>query len=130
MPKLNGHQPADRDGRWQRIFGSGHTDVGRQVVDPGPTHFADAIPKDAVVFVSQPKGYISACWGGLMSTRVRKLGAAGVVIDDRFRDVHEHCEFGLGLFACGVSILGSNTFTRSSELKVQCPMKMRKLADK
>ena len=86
-----------------------------------PTHFADAIPKDAVVFVSQPKGYISACWGGLMNTRVRKLGAAGVVIDERFRDVHEHREFGLGLFARGVSILGSNTFTRSSELKVPVP---------
>ena len=86
-----------------------------------PTHFADAIPKDAVVFISQPKGYISACWGGLMSTRARKLGAAGVVIDDRFRDVHEHREFGLGLFARDVSILGSNTFTRSSELNVPVP---------
>lgn len=76
-----------------------------------PTHFADAISKDAVVFVSQPKRYISACWGGLMSTRVRQLGAAGVVIDDRFRDIHEHRELGLGLFARGVSILESNTFT-------------------
>lgn len=85
------------------------------------THFADAIPKDAVVFVSQPKGYISACWGGLMSTRARKLGAAGVVIDGRFRDIAEHRELGMGLFARGVSILGSNTFTRSSELNVPVP---------
>ena len=83
-----------------------------------PTHFADSIPKDSVVFVSQPKGIISACWGGLMSTRAQKLGAAGVVIDGRFRDIAEHREMGIGLFARDVSILGSNTFTRSSELEV------------
>lgn len=53
-----------------------------------------------------------------MSTRARKLGAAGVVIDGRFRDVAEHREMGMGLFARGISILGSNTFTRSSELNV------------
>jgi regulator of RNase E activity RraA len=83
-----------------------------------PMHFADAIPKDSVVFVSQPKGLISACWGGLMSTRAKHLGAAGVIIDGRFRDVNEHRALGVGLFARGISILGSNTFTRSSELNV------------
>ncbi|CAG8098941.1 unnamed protein product [Penicillium salamii] len=83
-----------------------------------PRHFADAIPKGSVVFVSQPKGLISACWGGLMSTRAKKLGAAGVVIDGRFRDISEHQELNMGLFARGISILGSNTFTRSSELNV------------
>jgi regulator of RNase E activity RraA len=61
---------------------------------------------------------MSACWGGLMSTRAKKLGAAGVVIDGRFRDLAGHQELGIGLFARGISILGSNTFTRSSELNV------------
>ncbi|PWY64256.1 RraA-like protein [Aspergillus heteromorphus CBS 117.55] len=82
------------------------------------THFADAIPKDSVVFVSQPKGLISACWGGLMSTRAKKRGAAGVVIDGKFRDINEHRELGMNLFARGNSILGTNTFTRASELNV------------
>lgn len=86
---------------------------------PRPSeHFADAIPPRSVVFVSQPKGYISACWGGLMSTRAQKAGAAGVVIDGRFRDINEHRDLGIGLFARGISILGSHTFTRSSELNV------------
>jgi regulator of RNase E activity RraA len=86
---------------------------------PSPAqHFADAIPKDSVVFVCQPKGLVSACWGGLMSTRAKKLGAAGVVIDGRFRDLAEHQELGIGLFARDISILGSNTFTRSAELNV------------
>lgn len=53
-----------------------------------------------------------------MSTRAKKLGAAGVVIDGRFRDISEHQELNMGLFARGISILGSNTFTRSSELNV------------
>jgi len=83
-----------------------------------PTHFADAIPKDAVVFISQPKGLISSCWGELISACAQRLGAAGVVIDGRFRDIAEHCELGMGPFARGVSILGSNIFTRSSELNM------------
>ncbi|KAH7126636.1 ribonuclease E inhibitor RraA/Dimethylmenaquinone methyltransferase [Dendryphion nanum] len=81
-------------------------------------HFADTIPHGSVVFVSQPTGFISACWGGLMSTRAKKAGAAGVIIDGRFRDINEHRELNMGLFARGSSILGSHTFTRSSELNV------------
>lgn len=53
-----------------------------------------------------------------MSTRAQKLGPAGVVIDGRFRDIEEHRVLSMGLFARGISILGSNTFTRSSELNV------------
>ena len=53
-----------------------------------------------------------------MSTRAHKLGASGVVIDGRFRDIEEHRALNMGLFARGISILGSNTFTRSSELNV------------
>lgn len=92
-----------------------------------PKHFADAIPPGSVVFVSQPQGYISACWGGLMSTRAQKAGAAGVVIDGRFRDINEHRELGLGVFARGMSILGSHTFTRSSELNVPVSYKIEDL---
>ena len=53
-----------------------------------------------------------------MSTRAKKLGAAGVVIDGRFRDINEHRELGMNLFARDMSILGSNTFTRASEIDV------------
>lgn len=94
-----------------------------------PKHFADAIPPRSVVFVSQPKGYISACWGGLMSTRAQKAGAAGVVIDGRFRDINEHRDLGMGLFARGISILGSHTFTRSSELDVPVSYSLEGLKD-
>lgn len=55
-------------------------------------HFVDGVEKDEVLFVSQPKGYYAACWGGLMSTRALHLGAQGVVIDGNFRDINEHRE--------------------------------------
>ncbi|XHG08637.1 hypothetical protein AWENTII_011729 [Aspergillus wentii] len=105
-----------------KIFGQAYTvrmvAASDKTSPTPPIHFADSIPKDSIVFVSQPKGLISACWGGLMSMRAQKLGAAGVIIDGRFRDIAEHRELGMGLFARGVSILGSNGFTRSAELNV------------
>ena len=53
-----------------------------------------------------------------MSTRAKHAGASGVVIDGRFRDINEHRELGTALFARGISILGSHSFTKSSELNV------------
>jgi regulator of RNase E activity RraA len=53
-----------------------------------------------------------------MSARAKNLCAEGVVIDGRFRGVNKHRQLNMGLFARDVSILGSNTFTRSSEIDV------------
>ena len=62
---------------------------------PSPdTHFADANAPGAVMYIRQPDGLLSACWGGLMSTRAKFLGAAGVIVDGRVRDVLEHREMG------------------------------------
>ncbi|KAJ5692620.1 hypothetical protein N7462_002043 [Penicillium macrosclerotiorum] len=118
---LHMYSPPSRSGN-SKIFGPAYTvrmvpAADRSSPTP-PCHFADSIPSGSVVFVSQPRGLISACWGGLMSTRAQKRGAAGVVIDGRFRDIEEHRALNMGLFARGISILGSNTFTRSSELEV------------
>ncbi|KAJ4360983.1 uncharacterized protein N0V89_001552 [Didymosphaeria variabile] len=116
-----------------KIFGPAYT--VRMVPETDKTsprpnqHFADAIPSGSVVFVSQPDGFISACWGGLMSTRAQKAAAAGVVIDGRFRDINEHRELGIGLYARGMSILGSNSFTRSSELNVPVAYKIKELGN-
>lgn len=82
----------------KRIFGPAYT---VQMVDANDTsapkpsqHFVDGVTKDSVVFISQPKNMYSACWGGLMSTRAKYLGAQGVVIDGNFRDLNEHREMG------------------------------------
>lgn len=42
------------------------------------------------MFISQPPPQVNAVYGGLMSLRARALGAAGVVIDGRVRDLGEH----------------------------------------
>jgi regulator of RNase E activity RraA len=122
--------PCERGGQ-SKIFGPAYTVrmvPADDTTSPKPSkHFADAIPSGSVVFVSQPEGYISACWGGLMSTRASKAGAAGVVIDGRFRDLNEHRDLGIGLFARDISILGSHTFTRSSELNVQVSYRLTEM---
>ncbi|KAI5207652.1 hypothetical protein AUEXF2481DRAFT_402684 [Aureobasidium subglaciale EXF-2481] len=106
----------------RKIFGPAYT---VQMVDSNDTtspkpsqHFVDGVTKDSVVFISQPKNFYSACWGGLMSTRAKHLGAQGVVIDGSFRDLNEHREMDFPVFAQGTSALGSNTFTRASALNV------------
>jgi regulator of RNase E activity RraA len=48
------------------------------------------IPNGAVVFISQPPPQVNAVYGGLMTLRAQALGAAGVVIDGRVRDLGEH----------------------------------------
>jgi regulator of RNase E activity RraA len=77
-----------------KIFGPAYTvqlvDANNTTAPKPPKHFADGIEKDCVVFISQPKGFYSACWGGLMSTRAKYLGAQGVVVDGCFRDINEH----------------------------------------
>ncbi|KAJ5088022.1 PrpF protein [Penicillium angulare] len=86
-------------------------------------HFADANKEGHVMYIQQPKGLPSACWGGLMSTRAQKLGALGVIIDGRMRDTQEHRDISFPVFARGTSVLGSNSFTRASEINV--PLQFR-----
>lgn len=64
-----------------------------------PRHFADCNEAGKIMYIQQPKGLYSACWGGLMSTRAKHLGAGGVVVDGRVRDIGEHqeMEFPVGL---------------------------------
>lgn len=83
------HQGGER-----KIFGPAYTvrmvHANDTTSPKPPHHFVDGVTKDCVVFVSQPKGLYSACWGGLMSTRAKYLGGQGVVIDGNFRDINEH----------------------------------------
>ncbi|CZR52339.1 uncharacterized protein PAC_02216 [Phialocephala subalpina] len=88
-----------------------------------PIHFADANEQGKIMYIQQPKDMYSACFGGLMGLRSKTLGAAGVVVDGKFRDVQEIQELGFPLYARGISILGSNTFTRASEINIPLQFK-------
>ncbi|KAF9777110.1 hypothetical protein IL306_004622 [Fusarium sp. DS 682] len=82
------------------------------------THFVDHNVPGGVMYIDQPRSVPSACWGGLMSTRAKYLGAEGVVINGKMRDINEHKEFKFPVFSRTHSILGSNTFTRASEINI------------
>ncbi|KAK4041466.1 ribonuclease E inhibitor RraA/Dimethylmenaquinone methyltransferase [Parachaetomium inaequale] len=64
-----------------------------------PSHYIDSVPAGAVVFVTSTPSTSNALYGGLMSTRARASGAAGSVIDGRFRDLQEQKDLGYPVFA-------------------------------
>ncbi|GLA99222.1 hypothetical protein AtubIFM61612_010680 [Aspergillus tubingensis] len=49
--------------------------------------YADIIIPSTIVVMSQPRGASTATMGGLMAARMNKLGAQGVLVDGRVRDV-------------------------------------------
>ncbi|OJJ05099.1 hypothetical protein ASPVEDRAFT_55111 [Aspergillus versicolor CBS 583.65] len=109
-----------------RIYGPAVTVKMIETSKSGPTpdlHFADANKPGHVMYIQQPKGLYSACWGGLMSTRAKAAGALGVVIDGRMRDIREHWDLGFPVFSRDTSILGSGGFTRASEIDVPLQFK-------
>lgn len=75
-----------------------------------PIHFADANEAGKIMYIQQPADMYSACFGGLMATRSKHLGAAGVVIDGRFRDVLEIQELGLPVSLSTRSRIAQQTF--------------------
>ncbi|KAF2629846.1 RraA-like protein [Macroventuria anomochaeta] len=85
-------------------------------------NYIDSIPKDAVVFISQPQPHINAVYGGLMSLRAQHLGAAGVIIDGKVRDLQEHRNLNFPLFAKGVGTTAGGPVCRPSEVDV--PVKL------
>jgi regulator of RNase E activity RraA len=99
-----------------KIFGPAYTvqmvEASNTTAPKTDKHFADGIEKDSVVFISQPKGMYSACWGGLMSTRAKYLGAQGVVIDGNFRDINEHRGMGFPVSSiCPFNCYGNADFS-------------------
>ncbi|KAJ5097508.1 ribonuclease e inhibitor rraa dimethylmenaquinone methyltransferase [Penicillium angulare] len=86
-------------------------------------HFVDYNQSGHIMYIHQPPGLSAACWGGLMSTRAQHLGAAGAVVNGRIRDQREHKELKFPVFGRDSSILGSNTFTKASQVDVPLQFK-------
>ncbi|KAJ5239818.1 ribonuclease E inhibitor RraA/Dimethylmenaquinone methyltransferase [Penicillium chermesinum] len=108
------------------IYGPAITVKMVETNSPGPTpplHFADANEAGHIMYIQQPKGLPSACWGGLMSTRAQQLKSLGVMVDGRVRDAQEHRDMGFPVFARGTAVLGSNGYTRASEINVPLQFK-------
>ncbi|KAF2690210.1 hypothetical protein K458DRAFT_439273 [Lentithecium fluviatile CBS 122367] len=78
--------------------------------DLGP--YADHTERDTIVIISQPAGQSCAVVGGIMAARMKQLGAQGVVVDGRVRDLVALAETGLPIWAKGTSIIGAGAETK------------------
>lgn len=81
-------------------------------------HFVDQIEEGSVVVVEAPPYLKNAVWGGLMTAGAQSHGARGVVISGRCRDLVEHQTARFPVFARGHSTLGSNPFTRATNVQI------------
>ena len=75
---------------------------------PTGTHWVDLTMPGTIVVMAQPEGQKCAVLGGIMALRMKVLGAKGVVVGGRVRDVVELGETGLpvslrkGIPACSI----------------------------
>lgn len=56
---------------------------------PTDKHWVDLTVPDSIVVISQPDGQNNAVLGGIMALRAQVLGARGVVVSGRVRDLEE-----------------------------------------
>lgn len=62
---------------------------------PADTHWVDLTPPDTILVMSQPENQNCAVLGGILALRIKILGAKGVVVSGRVRDIHELSSTGL-----------------------------------
>ncbi|RKF60894.1 Protein DlpA [Erysiphe neolycopersici] len=87
---------------------------------PAGTHWADLTPPDTILVMSQPESQNCAVLGGILALRIKMLGAKGVVVSGRVRDVLELNSTGLSIWSRGTSIVGAAA--ESKPLATQVPL--------
>ncbi|KAI5298387.1 hypothetical protein KEM55_003450, partial [Ascosphaera atra] len=85
---------------------------------PKDTHWADTVRPNTVVVIEQPEGQSCAAVGGIMALRMGVLGARGVVVGGRVRDVEELGESGLPIWSRGTSTVGSGAESKPGAREV------------
>ncbi|KAJ4295206.1 hypothetical protein N0V90_007216 [Kalmusia sp. IMI 367209] len=80
------------------------------LTESGP--YADYTERDTIVIIGQPPGQSCAVMGGIMAARMKHLGAQGVVVDGRVRDLVTLAETGLPIWSKGTSIIGAGAETK------------------
>jgi regulator of RNase E activity RraA len=84
--------------------------VGSNLTDSRP--YADLTEKDTIVVISQPAGQSCAVTGGIMAARVKHMGAKGLVVDGRVRDIVALNDTQLPIWSKGTSIIGAGAETK------------------
>ncbi|OCK80298.1 RraA-like protein [Lepidopterella palustris CBS 459.81] len=76
------------------------------------TPYADLTTPDTVVLLSQPAGQKCAVVGGIMAARMKVLGAKGIVVDGRVRDLVSLGALGMPIWSRATSTVGSGAESR------------------
>ncbi|KAF2754702.1 DlpA domain-containing protein [Pseudovirgaria hyperparasitica] len=71
------------------------------------TPYADLTKTGTVVVLSQPAGQTCAVMGGIMAKRMEMLGAQGILVDGRIRDLPVLDEVKLSVWSRSVSTVGA-----------------------
>ncbi|PYH96269.1 hypothetical protein BO71DRAFT_321229 [Aspergillus ellipticus CBS 707.79] len=80
---------------------------------PKSTPWADLTPAHTIMVLEQPPHQHCAVVGGINALRMKQLGARGVVVGGRVRDMAEIGASGLGVWARGGSTIGSGAEARA-----------------
>jgi regulator of RNase E activity RraA len=79
---------------------------------PHARPYADYTEQGTIVIISQPAGQSCAVVGGIMAARMQALGAQGVVVDGRVRDIVALNETQLPIWSKSTSIIGAGAETK------------------
>jgi regulator of RNase E activity RraA len=79
---------------------------------PDSRPYADYVEAGTIVVISQPAGQSCAVVGGIMAARMKHLGAHGLVVDGRVRDVVALNETQLPIWSKGTSVIGAGAETK------------------
>ncbi|KAL5115901.1 hypothetical protein ACEQ8H_006217 [Pleosporales sp. CAS-2024a] len=74
--------------------------------------WSDWVEKDTIAVISQPAGQSCAVVGGIMAARAKVLGAKGLVVDGRVRDIVALNATQLPIWSRGTSIIGAGAETQ------------------
>ncbi|GAA6023025.1 hypothetical protein JCM10207_002044 [Rhodosporidiobolus poonsookiae] len=85
-------------------------------------HYIDAIPKDTVLFLSAPPDLPNAVYGGIMSARLKHVGALGTVVDGRIRDIDEQIALEWPVFSRDLGTTAGAELCFASQLNVPVPL--------
>ncbi|QSZ34700.1 hypothetical protein DSL72_007555 [Monilinia vaccinii-corymbosi] len=87
---------------------------------PPDRHWVDLTVPRSIVVISQPRGQSNAVLGGIMALRARVLGAKGVIVSGRVRDLDELEATGIPIWSQGTSVVGAGA--ESEPRSVQAPL--------
>ncbi|OAL52372.1 DlpA domain-containing protein [Pyrenochaeta sp. DS3sAY3a] len=79
---------------------------------PDSRPYADHAESGTIVVISQPPGQSCAVVGGIMAARMKHLGAEGLVVDGRVRDIVALNETTLPIWSKGTSVIGAGAETK------------------